>query len=213
MRFQMGDQRCNGGGRVQFGDFGMEWGGPRGGGGRDRWDRFAADFASRWEEKQHGGGGGRNRRMFDGGELRLVLLRLIGDEPRHGYDLIRAIEEMTGGGYAPSPGVVYPTLTMLDEMGLIAEQQSEGAKKRFAATDEGRRHLDEKAEEVAALIGRLTSIGGRRERWGGSPVWRAVSNLGTAMRLRIARGEMSDETMHDIAAMIDELAQKIERLR
>jgi DNA-binding PadR family transcriptional regulator len=212
----MGERGCgsgNGGGRFQFGDFGVEWGGPRGGGGgRDRWDRFAGDFASRWEEKQHGGGG-RSRRMFDGGELRLVLLKLIADEPRHGYDLIRAIEEMTGGAYAPSPGVVYPTLTMLDEMGLIAEQQSEGAKKRFAATGEGRRHLEDKAEEVAALIARLTSIGGRRERWGGSPVWRAVSNLGTAMRLRITRGDMSEDTMHDIAAMIDELAQKIERLR
>ena len=51
------------------------------------------------------------RRMFDGGELRLVLLKLIADEPRHGYDLIREIEELTGGAYAPSPGVVYPTLT------------------------------------------------------------------------------------------------------
>ena len=61
------------------------------------------------------------RRMFGSGELRLVLLKLIADEPRHGYDLIRAIEELTGGDYAPSPGVVYPTLTMLADMGLIEE--------------------------------------------------------------------------------------------
>ena len=69
------------------------------------------------------------------------MLKLIADAPRHGYDLIREIEGLTGGGYAPSPGVVYPTLSMLDEMGLIEEQQSEGAKKRFAASDEGRAHL------------------------------------------------------------------------
>jgi DNA-binding PadR family transcriptional regulator len=84
--------------------------------------------------------------MFDGGELRLVLLKLIADETRHGYELIRAIEAMAGGAYAPSPGVVYPTLSMLDEMGLIAEQRSDDAKKRFAVTEEGRAHL---AERVA----------------------------------------------------------------
>ena len=81
-----------------------------------------------WHGRGFGGGregrdgGGRSRRMFDGGELRLVLLKLIADEPRHGYDLIRQIEELTGGAYAPSPGVVYPTITMLDDMGFIAQQ-------------------------------------------------------------------------------------------
>ncbi|WP_447514071.1 PadR family transcriptional regulator, partial [Clostridioides difficile] len=59
--------------------------------------------------------------MFDGTELRLILLKLIEEQPRHGYDLIREIEERSGGAYAPSPGVVYPTLTMLDDMGLIEE--------------------------------------------------------------------------------------------
>ena len=66
------------------------------------------------------------RRMFESGELRLVLLKLIAEQPRHGYDLIRAIEEMTGGEYAPSPGVVYPTLTLLQDMGLIEEAAGEG---------------------------------------------------------------------------------------
>ena len=86
--------------------------------------------------------------MFESGELRLVLLKLIADEPRHGYDLIRAIEEMTGGEYAPSPGVVYPTLTLLQDMGLIEEAPGEGPRKPFQITDEGRAHLDERAEEV-----------------------------------------------------------------
>jgi hypothetical protein len=76
-----------------------------------------------WDQDWGGGGGGRRgrRRVFDAGELRLVLLKLIADQPRHGYDLIRAIEEMTHGTYAPSPGVVYPTLTMLQVMGFIEE--------------------------------------------------------------------------------------------
>ena len=72
----------------------------------------------------------RSRRMFESGELRLVLLKLIADEPRHGYDLIRAIEELTGGEYAPSPGVVYPTLTLLQDMGQIEEAAGEGPASR-----------------------------------------------------------------------------------
>ena len=200
MRFHMHDRGC----------------GPRDGGRGGRGPRGGFDFGGfSMEFGERGGGreGGRSRRMFDGGELRLVLLKLIADEPRHGYDLIREIEGLTGGAYAPSPGVVYPTLTMLDEMGLIGEQQSEGAKKRFAVTDEGRRHLEENREAVAALIERLSSLGGRREEWAGSPVWRAVRNLGVAIRQRVGRGDLTHDTLHDVAAMIDELAQKIERLR
>ena len=76
--------------------------------------------------------------MFESGELRLVLLKLIADEPRHGYDLIRAIEEMTGGEYAPSPGVVYPTLTLLAGHGPDRRSAGEGARKTFQVTSEGR---------------------------------------------------------------------------
>ena len=183
--------------------------GPRGGG---QWSR--GPFTFTWDAGERGrGGGGRGRRMFDGGELRLVLLKLIGDEPRHGYDLIRAIEELTGGAYAPSPGVVYPTLTLLDEMGLIAEQASEGAKKRFAITAEGRVHLDQNAEQVEMLIARLTELGAERQRTDGAPIRRAMNNLRTALHDRLTRGAFSDETLHDVAALIDEVAQKIERLR
>ncbi|WP_375382293.1 PadR family transcriptional regulator [uncultured Sphingomonas sp.] len=142
-----------------------------------------------------------------------MLLKLIADEPAHGYDLIRQIEKLTGGAYAPSPGVVYPTLTLLDEMGLIAAQASDDSKKRFAATDEGRRHLEENRPQVDALIARLVEMGEAREQHGASPVWRAVRNLGVAIRNRQARGGFTDDTPHDIAALIDELAQKIERLR
>ena len=158
------------------------------------------------------GGGGRARRMFDGAELRLVLLKLIADTPRHGYDLIREIEAMTGGAYAPSPGVVYPTLTLLDEMGLIAEQQSDGAKKRFAATAEGSAHLTENAAEVEGLIARLIGLGAERERSDRAPVRRAMGNLREVLKARMFDGELSNEATHDIAALIDEVAQKIERL-
>ena len=144
MKFRMGGCGPRG---FEFpeGLFAMGFG-PRGGGWGRGWGGWDADWGG-------GSGWGRRgrRRVFEPGELRLVLLKLIADQPRHGYDLIRAIEEMTHGTYAPSPGVVYPTLTMLQDMGLIEETKGEGSRKAFAATDEGRAHLEEKADEVDAL--------------------------------------------------------------
>jgi DNA-binding PadR family transcriptional regulator len=166
-------------------------------------------------EHRRGGGGGRSRRMFDGGELRLVLLHLIAQEPRHGYELIKAIEALTGGAYAPSPGVVYPTLTLLDEMELIAEQASVGARKRFAVTDAGTAHLAEQAETVAALVARLEAMGAQRARGDGegAPVRRAMHNLRHAVGDRAMRADATPEVLHQIAALIDEVAQKVERLK
>ena len=184
----------------------------RGGRGwRGNWGPFQFDFG---DEGASGGRRGRRaRRMFEGGELRLVLLKLIADEPRHGYDLIRAIEELTGGEYAPSPGVVYPTLTLLQDMGLIEEAAGEGGRKPFQATDEGRKHVADQADEIEMLFERLSEQRPSPYPEGGSPVWRAMRNLGVAIRHRVARGEISGETVHEVAALIDELAQKIERLK
>ena len=149
----------------------------------------------------------------DAGELRLVLLKLIADQPRHGYDLIRAIEELTHGAYAPSPGVVYPTLTMLQDMGLIEEAKGEGARKAYAVTDEGRAHLEEKDEEVAGLFERLEGAGSDQRKAGGAPIKRAVGNLLSALWHRATREDVDEQTLHDIAAILDEAAQKIERLK
>jgi DNA-binding PadR family transcriptional regulator len=158
-----------------------------------------------------GEGGGGRRRMFDGGELRLVLLKLIGDEPRHGYDLIRAIEERTGGAYAPSPGVIYPTLTLLEDMGQIAGA-ADGTKKQFAITDTGTAELAEKADEVAALMARLDELGAARAKTDAGPVRRAMGNLREVLGDRASRDGVTPQTLHDIAAILDEAAQRIERL-
>jgi DNA-binding PadR family transcriptional regulator len=171
----------------------------------------------------HGfGGGGRRgggrgergerRRMFDGGELRLVLLKLIADEPRHGYDLIRHIEELTGGSYAPSPGVIYPTLTMLDDMDLIEAQQSDGAKKLFAITEAGRTELEANSEIVEAALARLTAVGEETQRTDSASVRRAMGNLRQVLMNRLGDRDLDNGALHDIVALIDEAAQKIERL-
>ena len=151
--------------------------------------------------------------MFESGELRLVLLKLIADEPRHGYDLIRAIEELTAGEYAPSPGVIYPTLTLLQDMGLIEEAPGEGPRKSFQVTDEGRAHLEERAEEVEALFDRLRDLAPREGHSAGPAIGRAVKNLMTALRHRIGRDGLDDDLLHEIAAILDEAAQRIERVK
>ena len=150
--------------------------------------------------------------MFDGGELRLVLLKLIEESPRHGYDLIRAIEDRTGGAYAPSPGVVYPTVTMLAEMDLITEQDSDGAKKVYAITEAGTAHLAEHAEEVAGLFERLDAVASMRARTDAGPVMRAMGNLKTVLRLRLGTESVADETLHEVAEILDDAARRIERL-
>ena len=162
-----------------------------------------------------GGRGGRRgrRRMFEGGELRIVLLKLIADEPRHGYDLIRAVEEMTGGEYAPSPGVVYPTLTLLQDMGLIEEAPGEGPRKPFQITDAGRAHLEENSQEAEDLMDRLRGLAPRDDSTAGPAIGRAVRNLMTALRHRVGRDGIDDDLLHEIAAILDEAAQKIERTK
>jgi DNA-binding PadR family transcriptional regulator len=159
-----------------------------------------------------GDGGGRRGRMFDSGELRLVLLTLIAEAPRHGYDLIREIEERTGGAYAPSPGVIYPTLTLLGDMGLIEEAKSEGAKKQFAITEAGTAALAAKADEVAALLNRLSAMGEQRAKTDGAPIRRAMGNLRAVLQNRLTGDDVTAETLHEVAALLDEAAQKIERL-
>lgn len=181
------------------------------GGGRGFGHGFGHGFGVR-----RGGGGrgerGERRRMFDSGELRLVLLKLIADEPRHGYDLIRQIEELTGGAYAPSPGVIYPTLTLLDDMGQIEAQQSEGAKKLFAITDAGRADLEANADVVDAAIARLTAVGEETQRTDSASVRRAMGNLRQVLMDRLGDRDLDKAALHDIVALIDEAAQKIERL-
>jgi len=178
------------------------------------WGRgWGSGWGSDWGE---GGGRGRRgrRRVFESGELRLVLLRLIADEPRHGYDLIRAIEEITHGTYAPSPGIVYPTLTMLEDMGLIDEVKvkGEGARKAFQVTKEGEDHLAENGEQVEALLERLKDLGSDERKAGGAPIKRAVGNLLSALWHRVTREDSDEGTLHKVAAILDEAAQKIERL-
>ncbi|HTV86355.1 MAG TPA: PadR family transcriptional regulator [Dyella sp.] len=111
------------------------------------------DVFADWNGLQ-GGGRRSGGRMLGHGDLKLLLLALIEQQPRHGYELIRTIEEMFHGHYAPSPGAVYPTLTMLEEMGYASVESEQGGRKLYAITDEGRAYLDQNRAAVDAMTER-----------------------------------------------------------
>ncbi|HVO13764.1 MAG TPA: PadR family transcriptional regulator [Alphaproteobacteria bacterium] len=155
--------------------------------------------------------GGRLGRVFDQGDLRFVMLRLIAEKPRHGYEIIKAIEEKLGGVYSPSPGVIYPTLTLLEELGYVTVQDSGGGKKLYAVTAEGTAFLDANRAAVDAIFGRMDAVAAAQ---GGGPapqILRAMENLKLALRLRLSRGPLSEAQIAAVAAALDGAAQAVEQ--
>ena len=106
----------------------------------------------------------RARRMLAQGDLRLVALALIAEAPRHGYEIIKLLEEKTSDWYSPSPGIVYPTLTYLEEAGYVTAS-TEGTKKLYTITDEGRAYLETNRDLVDVVLDRLAALGERVNRW------------------------------------------------
>ena len=156
------------------------------------------------------GGRGRRGRVFDSGDLRFVMLKLIAEKPSHGYELIKDIEERLGGAYSPSPGVVYPTLTLLEDLGYISAAAVDGAKKAYAITDEGTKALADNHAAVEALFARIAGVAARADRGRSPQILRAMSNLHVALRLRMERGDVTTSTIAAIADTLDEAARTIE---
>jgi DNA-binding PadR family transcriptional regulator len=129
--------------RFGRGDFGGRFGGPDGMGGDEMM---------------------RARRMLAQGDLRLLALALIAQAPRHGYEIIKLIEEKTGDWYSPSPGIVYPTLTYLEEAGYVTGL-AEGSKKLYTITEEGKVYLEANRDIIKVVLDRLSAIGERVNRW------------------------------------------------
>jgi DNA-binding PadR family transcriptional regulator len=135
---------------------------------------------------------------------------MIAERPRHGYEVIKAIEERFGGSYTPSPGVIYPTLAWLDDMGYAAIEAEESGRKRYRLTAEGEAFLVANRAAADELLSRLGPEGSGPAP-PPAPVVRAMENLKLAMRLRLRRGPVDQAAAESIAAALDAAAQAVER--
>jgi DNA-binding PadR family transcriptional regulator len=156
-----------------------------------------------------GFGGGDRERLFDSGELRLVILALLAEKPSYGYEIIKAIEERLSGGYAPSPGVVYPTLTLLEEEGYATVSSAEGGKKLYTVTELGNEFLKTNQATIKAIFGRMEQAGKAFGRGRSPQIMRAMMNLGFALKMRAGQGNLSPEQTRKITEAIDAAARVI----
>ena len=173
---------------------------------------FGGMFRGHREGHEHRGGGRRLGRLFEHGDLRFVVLQLIADKPRYGYQIIKAIEDKVGGAYSPSPGVIYPTLTLLEELGYVTVEATADGKKLHHITEAGTAYLAANQAAVEAIFKRMGEVNAAH---GGGPspqLLRAMENLKLALRLRLASGPLSDEQIRAIAAAIDAAATAVEQV-
>src|ERR1700722_16589384 len=139
-------------------------------------DEHSGHHGRHHHERGHHRRGRHSGRLFDYGELRILLLAVIAERPRHGYELMKAIEDRMGGSYTPSPGVIYPTLSWLEDMGYTAVEVQETGRKRYRMTAEGETFLAANRAAVEALFARMGP-----QRQGGptdvpAPVLRGMEN-------------------------------------
>jgi DNA-binding PadR family transcriptional regulator len=164
---------------------GAGWGGPRGGGFGD-WSGFGDSF--------------RIGRMIASGDLRLIALYFIDLQPRHGYDLIKAVEEKTSGIYSPSPGVIYPALTFLEEAGYVTSA-ADGNKRLYTITEEGKTHLKDNREAVESTLAHLGRIGEQVNRM--RSYWQEAE-------VNIHAGP-HDRDMEDVAPEVNEARKRLKQ--
>lgn len=161
---------------------------------------------------RHGGGHGRGGRMFEQGAIKLLALSLLAERPCYGYDLIKFIEGLVGGDYSPSPGVIYPTLTYLVDMGWANVSDGEAGRKQYTITPAGVEQLERQRTELTMLEERLRLVregaGARRA----PEIERAMGNLKAVLHGRFSQGVSDAELTRRIAALIDEAALAIQKL-
>jgi DNA-binding PadR family transcriptional regulator len=151
-------------------------------------------------------------RVFDHGDLRYVMLQLIAEKPRYGYELIKTIEEQFGGMYSPSPGVVYPTLTLLEELGYVRAESSGTTKKLYSLTEEGKSFLTANRPLVDAIFSRMAEVS-RTIGSGPAPeIRRAMGNLEMALSIRLGKGPLDAQQVQAVTQALDRVAGEIERI-
>ncbi|PKH22357.1 transcriptional regulator [Enterobacterales bacterium CwR94] len=149
--------------------------------------------------------------MLDAGDLRLLILHFLAKGPAHGYELIKAIEDLSKGEYSPSPGMIYPNLTQLEESGFILAVDEEAARKAYRLHAAGADWLaanQTACDEVTSRLNALAILVDNRSR---PEVERAINNMRSALNTRLAQADISRDSLHALIDALDEAAKKIER--
>jgi DNA-binding PadR family transcriptional regulator len=188
--------------------FGFQEGGCAGSRNRWGWDGFGDWGGGPPRGRSHWRG--RAARLFEQGDLKYVILRMLEEKPRHGYEIIKDLETRFGGTYAPSPGTVYPTLTMLEDIGYARVVPEEGGKKIYEITDEGRKYLAEHSTTVNDIFERIARfVGGFTD----APMMELNQSFQKLARAtyKTATSHINDkETIQKIRDIIQRAAEEIE---
>lgn len=146
--------------------------------------------------------------MFDAGALRLVVLGLIAEEPRHGYDIIKALEAKFQGAYSPSPGAIYPMLQMLEEADLVSST-ADGNKRLYTITEQGRAYLDENRAELERINAQIGHVSGHM---GGVALGDEFRAFAFAVKSRLRRGGWTAEQAEKARDIIRKARRDLEDL-
>jgi DNA-binding PadR family transcriptional regulator len=155
-------------------------------------------------------GGDPGGRVFDNGELRLLILHMLSEKPGYGYEIIKTIGEKLEGVYEPSAGVVYPTLTLLEEQGFATVTSAESGRKLYAITEAGKDELKANKPRVDELLARLNKVSAAFGKGRAPQLMRAMHNLKLALKLRFAQGDLTKDRIAKIAEILDAAAKSIE---
>lgn len=150
--------------------------------------------------------------MFESGDLKVLVLHILAGQPSHGYEIIKAVGELVGGDYSPSPGTVYPTLNLLEDLGYAEADAREGGRKQYRLTDAGRAHLAEQQDALQRVLDRLSAVRHRAQARRVPELQRAMENLKTALRLRFGDTVPDEALVQRVADVIDRAAVEINRL-
>ena len=190
-----GPRECGPRGRRGFvGGFGFGpgmWGGPGG---------------------QWGGGGAGRGRMFGHGDLKFVVLNLLAEKPRHGYEIIKELEERFGGSYSPSAGTVYPTLTLLEDLGYASVIPEESGKKVYSITPEGQKYLEDNKGAVEDIFERISDLGSTILSESVMEINRAFGRVARATYTTVPWQSGDKTVASDLKRILEQAAAEIEEL-
>lgn len=182
------------------------------GAGRGGWGFDPSGGAWFW------GGGGRGRgpfrrgRVFEQGDLKYVILRMLSEKPRHGYEIIKELEERFSGAYAPSAGTVYPTLALLEDMGYASVALEEGGKKVYSITPAGTKYLEENKSAVEDIFERIQDFGSSLLSESVMEVNRSFGRLARATYTTVPWQSGDKTVAQELKKILDAAASQIEEL-